>query len=411
MSSLSKWIPKNPKRLIAVSGCVAVAVSLTYAVPQLGSSRNLQRAQVVTERMAERGVPFAATEALEARRSEYLSILTGLHEISEIYGGNAHSESSLTPQGARSKAERSMGMVHNLSDAELSMMIEVTPDITPLVQATRNLLQIARSQQQSSQQSILGGNSQIGSGPNNGPLFSGGFPGAPYSPEYGSVRPTTAAILAASTTFEIADDVRELAGRACDETIVAIGVGGNTALICLISDAVWVVAKTVFWQIQFWSSDVDGAEIEGTYDRVGHLHTDIESLQSSITAHNSNIDGDLIAHNANIDADIVAHNLNIQNRINSHDANIDADLVAHDANLDMHDSDIKGLMGDVQDTLANKIELRKVHLQAMQVDRPEHPAALPDGEPVPHQGHASGCGRSLRRSHLPPQRGHELRSD
>jgi len=365
MSFFSNLIPREPKRLIATTGFVAVAVSLAFAVPQIVSSRNLQRERVATERMGERGIQLGAADALEVRRTQYLRVLINLHQASEIYGAGSLPNGDLPFMDAKSTAERTMDMVNNLSDAELTMMIEFVPDLTPLLNATQQLVQVALSDQMNS----TGGPGY--SPQNGGTVNSSGFPDAPYSTEVGSTRPTTGALLAAAAVFEVADDVRELAGRACDEVIVAIGAGGNGALFCLISDGVWVVAKSVFWGIQFESDDVDSAEILGTYLRSAHLHTDIEGVQSSLNTHDANIDGDLAAHNANIDADLVAHNANIDADLVAHNANIDADLVAHDANIDQdlidHDVNITALLGTAQATLDNEIEKRQVHLQVFQI--------------------------------------------
>ena len=380
MSSVSKLTPGSPKRFIAFSGIVAVTVSLAFAVPQLRSERDLRQERVATEQLAERGIPFASVETIEARRAQYLRILTDLHEVSQIYGAGTRSQGDLSFAQAMSTAEKVMEMVHNLSDAELTMMIEAVPDLTAFSNATNDLLSLTRTQQASQ-----AGGSGYGFSSSGGTINSGGFPDAPYSTEVGDTRPTTTALLAAAATFEIADNTRELAGRACDEIIVAIGAGFNTALVCLISDGIWVVAKSVFWAIQFESDDVDSAEINGNYLRLGHLHTDIESLQSSLTAHDANIDAalmahdanidaDLVAHDANIDADLVAHNANIDADLVTHDANIDADLVAHDANIDadlvLHDMTMQALVGGVQQTLDEEIEKRQVHLQAFEVSAP-----------------------------------------
>jgi hypothetical protein len=134
---------------------------------------------------------------------------------------------------------------------------------------------------------------------------------------------------------------------------------------------------------------IDGAEIEATYENTLGMLGDVAHLHSDLGDHDANIDGDLAAHDAHINADLEAHDANIDADLAAHDAHINADLEAHDANLaahdahinadleahdahinadlEQHDADIKALLDGVQVTLDEKIELRRVHMQVLQV--------------------------------------------
>ena len=125
--------------------------------------------------------------------------------------------------------------------------------------------------------------------------------------------------------------------RACDETIVILGEGGNLSLACIPADVVLFAAElavgaaeTVVEHIAFCDSAVDSSEIEGAYERVGHIHTDLAD------------------HDTNIDADLAAH-----------DANIDADLV-------QHDTDIKALLADLQGAVDENQRLIKITMSRQQ---------------------------------------------
>ena len=177
--------------------------------------------------------------------------------------------------------------------------------------------------------------------------------------------------------FDELDGACVVAG--CDPTGIACAIACGileTAKIALKVAAVPLEACDVH------QGAIDGAEIEATYENtkglvgdVAHLHTDLgthdANIDGDLAAHDANIDGDLAAHDANIDGDLAAHDANIDGDLAAHDANIDADLAAHDANIDgdlqQHDADMKELVDGVQETLDEEIELRKVHMQVLQI--------------------------------------------
>lgn len=376
MSYPKTW---SPRRVIATAGIAAVAVSLAFAVPQVISGRAAQRQANLANRMLERGIPYGQEDALEVYRDQYLAILTNLQEVSSIYAGGATTQGEMSLANAQARALHGIQIVRDLTAEDLSVMMEHTPDITPLLYSTEDLVNIARADRATQLTLTRTGPGRVAIDRPGGESYeSNGFPSAPYSTEVGSTRPTTGATLAASATFEIAENVREAASRACDEVIVAIGAGGNGSLACIAADVVWITAKTVFWGIQFETDDIDSAEINGSYQRLGHLHTDIETLQSTLGTHDANIDGDLANHNTNIENRIAAHDLNIDTDLAAHDANIDGDLAAHDAKLMAHDVNIDGdlmahdiavqaQLGGIQGTLDHEIEKQQVHMQVMTV--------------------------------------------
>lgn len=180
-----------------------------------------------------------------------------------------------------------------------------------------------------------------------------------------------------NTAFDALDGACVVAG--CDPTGIACAIACGileTAKVALKVAAVPLEACDVH------QGAIDGAEIEATYENtlglvgdVAHLHTDLgthdANIDGDLAAHDANIDGDLAAHDTNIDGDLAAHDANIDGDLAAHDANIDADLAAHDANIDgdlqQHDADMKELVGGVQETLDEEIELRKVHMQVLQI--------------------------------------------
>ncbi len=197
--------------------------------------------------------------------------------------------------------------------------------------------------------SIKGGNSveKMDSG-NQVPLSPGlppaeGYPGGicPFSPGRSNADDlliAVDAIAAANVALEIAQGIWSVADRGCTTVAVAIGAVGNPQnALCIITDtalfvanAVVTTAEAVVDHIAFCDGAVDSAEIEGAYERAGHIHDDVE------------------AHDANIDADLVAH-----------DANIDADLITHD-------TDIKALLANLQDAVDENQRLIKITMSRQQ---------------------------------------------
>lgn len=111
-----------------------------------------------------------------------------------------------------------------------------------------------------------------------------GFPDASYSGLCGSTRTNTEAFFAARIVLAVAQGVWTAASRACDEVIVAAGFGGNASLACIAADELLFAAQVVFDELANCDGDIDSAEVEGTYERVGHLHGDIDIINGKIDA-------------------------------------------------------------------------------------------------------------------------------
>ena len=188
-----------------------------------------------------------------------------------------------------------------------------------------------------------------------------GYPGGicPFSPNRSNADDlliAVDAIAAGNLALEVAQGIWSVADRGCGTVAVAIGAVGNPQnALCIITDtalfvanAVVTAAEAVVAHIAFCDGAVDSAEIEGAYERAGHIHDDV-------AAHDANIDADLAAHDAHINADLEAH-----------DANIDADLAAHDAHinadLEAHDADIKALLDTLQGAVDENQRLIKISM-------------------------------------------------
>lgn len=165
-----------------------------------------------------------------------------------------------------------------------------------------------------------------------------GYPGGicPSSPDRTNADALVAAVLDISdarTALEIAQGIWSALSRACDEIIVVLGEGFNTSLACIPADIALFTAELVIGDsestvehLQHCNDAVNSAEIEGMYDRSGHIHTDL-----------------------------VTHDEDISNQLATHDIDISNQLAAHDA-------DIKALLGNLQATVDENQRLIKIFM-------------------------------------------------
>lgn len=187
-----------------------------------------------------------------------------LIEVSSIYfelGTIFQSENIM------SAASEAIITFESMSDDQLSIFLNIGPKTTELRSAVANLRDLILNQVS---QQMAEANSP-------------GFPDASYSFLCGSVRTNTEVFFLARLAYEIAQGVWSALSRACEEVVVVPpGAGGNTSLLCIPVDLVLFAARVILDEIANCDGDIDSAEIEGTYDRVGHLHTDVEVLQSTV---------------------------------------------------------------------------------------------------------------------------------
>ncbi len=121
------------------------------------------------------------------------------------------------------------------------------------------------------------------------------------------------AIQAARIALEAAKVIWSGLSRLCDQTVVVCPVpgGGNTSTLCIAADIVLFaaelavgIAEGVVEHFEFCDSGVDSAEIEGTYERVGHLHTDLQThdtgVKGVVETHDLDMKGLLGIHDGDV---------------------------------------------------------------------------------------------------------------
>lgn len=113
-----------------------------------------------------------------------------------------------------------------------------------------------------------------------------GFPDAGYWPLYGSDRNNPTAMFVARLVVKTAQGVWSGLSRGCEEVVF----GFNLSLACIPVDWVLYGAEEVYDQFGEKDNDIDSAEIEGTYERVGHIHGDIELVQETVDILDEKVD-------------------------------------------------------------------------------------------------------------------------
>jgi hypothetical protein len=77
---------------------------------------------------------------------------------------------------------------------------------------------------------------------------------------------------------EAAEKVAELAKPPCDETLVALGEGGNGALACLATEGIYMIVNYAYEAMEFIVHARADAEITGSYKRIGDVYSNLKSI-------------------------------------------------------------------------------------------------------------------------------------
>src|SRR5262249_35865753 len=145
-------------------------------------------------------------------------------------------------------------------------------------------------------------------------------------------------LIAADVIYFVAETVYELAQDACNEVLVVAGEGGNTRLLCLISDGIWVVAHAVWEGLHFCDEYLTGNVVDANYSRLDHIHNDLAAVQTTANTINTavtNVD----THLTNVDTHLTNINNQITNEftaLDTHVTNVDNHIASEFTALDTH---------------------------------------------------------------------------
>lgn len=261
----------------------------------------------------------------------------------------------------------------------------------------------------------------------SGPDYFNGVCGANIA---NGIRSDTGALIAGKIALSVARVAWAATEVACGLDTLAILSGGTASIVCIAAAALVGTAEEIVAGFEMCDATVDEAHLDAAFFRAKdnfdlntHIHGDLQTHDGRLSTHDAALtaavnslsthNGNLATHDTNlttradtIDANLDAHDTNLITRtstiganlsihnsnLSTHDGNlttradtidsdladhdsnlttrantIDSDLAAHDGNLATHDTDIKALLQGAQATLDEKVELRKVFMQVVQV--------------------------------------------
>jgi len=243
-------------------------------------------------------------------------------------------------------------------------------------------------------------------------LETAGLPAIAYycqgqASELGISAPVSPSTLSASDDiFFIAEGVRDLAQNACNQVAVVVvlgeGGGANTRLLCNISDAVYLVAKALNQKYHFCDSDYDSSTVAANFERLGHIHTDLENSVANdntnktaiITNDNTNKTSIVNNDNTNKTAIVDNDNTNKTAIVTNDNTNKDTILTNANANYTALNSLINAALASIiGNANANKDEMKNLLLRT----QIEADLSVNDGQPFVglYQLPASVCFPSL----------------
>ncbi len=214
-------------------------------------------------------------------RVAYQNILDATEAIATQHGITGADELFANAREALSSA----------TDEELSLMSEALPKLYQWQQTTEEaLLNIPPTVV--SLKDLSGDKSMLLSDP---------FPNAIY---HWGTRSSEDALMTSMEIENIALGVQMIADRGCTQVAVVAGFGANGSLVCLVSDAVYIVARFVWTTLERKDVDFTSEEVTAAYLRLGHLHDDFTTNSETV---NLSLDEILLNIIANIETINTAH--------------------------------------------------------------------------------------------------------
>jgi hypothetical protein len=143
--------------------------------------------------------------------------------------------------------------------------------------------------------------------------------------------PTPAQLFSFLNIDIAAEALRDTADRLCSFIgSFAVG-GGNLSLICIVSDLVYMVQKSIKENWFLCGAVMGEAELRATFERVGHVHNDLATAKANLSGDLTTAKTAVLAELAqnmgliwDLDGDLVAHDLKLTEKAAQVDAAIDA---------------------------------------------------------------------------------------
>lgn len=240
------------------------------------------RAAVIESIKTQDGQTEFSPEEIEQMRSALLELLDSIQQFSGLLSPEGRIKAGMKNFGeARTDDQfaESRTQIQQMSGQELTTLRKV---LNPATMRTK--LAASRSTLNEYKDNVSKADTETGN-----------RPGLPGIDSYCGSPVSTAAIIASDVVYFIAEGVRDVAQNACNQVAVVVvlgeGGGANARLACNITDAVYIIAKAVNQAIHFCDDDYAASVGQGSYNRLGHIHDDIEDIKANENTNYTNIIG------------------------------------------------------------------------------------------------------------------------
>ena len=168
----------------------------------------------------------------------------------------------------------------------------------------------------------------------------------------------------------IAELIKDIAGRLCDQSIFVFGVGTDFSIACIVTDFAYHAVRVFDEFPALCDGIINSAEIEGAYDRIGYIHDEFAGHDLALASHSTaignlndantlsilnriavaetNLQAVVASHNTLMLTRVALHDLEVQAAIASHDTDVKAQGATHDADVKAqgatHDTDVKAIL-------------------------------------------------------------------
>ncbi len=226
-------------------------------------------------------------EELEQMRSALLELLDTVQEFSGLLSPEARSKAGMKDFGeqlSESQSDEARMQIQKMSSQELTTLRKV---LNPAKMRTK--LAASRSTLNEYKDGVSKAISETGN-----------RPGLPGIDSYCGAPVSTGVIIAADAVFFIAEGVRDAAQNGCNQVLVVLGAGGNARSVCFATDAVYIIAKAINQGIHFCDDDYAASVGQASYDRLGHMHDDLEDVKANENTNFTNIIGNAATNTTTI---------------------------------------------------------------------------------------------------------------
>jgi len=279
------------------------------------NSPNVRAAVIESIKTQDDRIEFSPEE-LEQMRSALLELLDSVQEFSALLSPEARTKAGMKDFGeqmSESQSDEARTRIQQMSSQELTTLRKV---LNPATMRTK--LAASRSTLNEHKNSVSRAASETGD-----------RPGLPGIDSYCGAPVPTGVIIAADVVFFIAEGLRDVAQNGCNQVLVVLGAGGNARSVCLATDAIYIIAKALNQAIHFCDDDYAASVGQASYDRLGHMHDDIEDIKANDNTNYTNIVGNAATNTTTITTGITSAKTAIVNNDNTNKTAIITDAATN----------------------------------------------------------------------------------